>query len=155
MERKEKKNNVQKKNLRGKHILSQSGKKNNGGTKLSPMKKNNNNTKYILTDRLKSMVQQNNAEELLIKLKDKEFRTLFDKGSLEEKFRLELLAYNYNDWTPDVSVNCKTPFVDSKDHWNTVTKKVITMVKDRYKKKKKKLVDQMKKQICQRVLMTK
>ena len=55
----------------------------------------------------------------------------------------------------DVSVNFKTPFVDAKDHWNTLKKKLITMVKDRYKKKKKKLVDQRKKHISQKVLMTK
>ena len=69
------------------------------------------------------MLQRNNAEELLIKLKDNEFRILFDKGSLEDKFQLELLAYNYNDWTPDVSVNFETPFVDAKDYWNNVKKK--------------------------------
>ena len=49
------------------------------------MKTKNHNTKYNSEDTLMSMLFKYNEDNFLTKLKEGQFKILFDKGSLEEK----------------------------------------------------------------------
>ena len=75
-------------------------------------------TRFDAWESLKTTINTHNPTEFLEYVNNGEYIILFDKGTQEEKWRLELLSCNLNHWRPDVLPLDLLPTFYSPHHLN-------------------------------------